>query len=491
MQDNSSTVSRYAVAVIGSGFSGLGVAINLRRQGIDDFVILERADAVGGTWRDNVYPGCAVDVPSVLYSYSFAPNPDWSRMYATQPELRAYTEDIVDKFDLRRHVSLNSNVAEADFDTEHDEWAITLTDGRVVRARSVVMGYFSLHAAAIPDIPGRNSFAGPQIHSGTWDTSFDPAGKKIAVVGAGASAVQLVPALSRDAEQLVAFQRTPAWVLPKMDRPLSKTVRRVFRYLPPARLAARAFVFSFLEAMHFAEFRPRLVSVYEKVCLAQLKSQVPDPEVRAKLTPDYRFGCKRPMVSDEYYGTFARPNVDLVTEKIIEITPEGMRTADGVHHDLDAIVWATGFHVQESIPRFPDFRGPTLSLRDSYHRNGFAAYRGIAFAGLPNLFCVTGPNTALPHTSQFLAIEPTTKLIARTIAHMRDRGATRYTPTDKAQQSFVTRARKILSTRVWSTGNCNSYFISEDGTNTLVWPGGTWSVRRDRRRVRPDDWQTD
>ncbi|WP_433726889.1 flavin-containing monooxygenase [Nocardia sp. CA-129566] len=483
-------MSNYDVAIIGSGFSGLGVAVNLRRLGNDNFVILERAAAIGGTWRDNVYPGCAVDVPSVLYSYSYAPNTDWTRVYATQPELRAYTENIVDTFDLRRHVQLSSDVAEADFDEAAEQWVLRLTDGRLIRARAVVMGYFSLHAEAIPDIAGRADFTGPQMHSSKWDPSFEPEGKRIAVVGAGASAVQIVPALAESAAELLSFQRTPAWVIPRLDRPIPPTVRKILRYVPPIRLAARGFVFLFLETMHFAEFHPRLVSVYERLVRRVLARQVPDPEVRRKLTPDYAFGCKRPMVSDEYYRSFARPNVRLSTEKITEITATGIRTADGQLHEVDAIVWATGFHVQDSIAHFPDFRTAQTSTRKKFQRDGFRAYRGIAFAGLPNLFAITGPNTALPHTSQFLAIEPTTKLVARTIEYMRARRIRRYSPSEQAERAWVTRARELLSTRVWSTGGCTSYFIDEDGTNTLTWPGGTWSVRRDRRRIRPQDWDT-
>ncbi|MFJ9365691.1 flavin-containing monooxygenase [Nocardia sp. NPDC101769] len=489
MSESPSGPDRYYVAIIGTGFSGLGVAINLRRLGMDDFVMLERADAIGGTWRDNVYPGCAVDVPSVLYSYSFAPNTEWTRLYAPQPELRAYTEAVVDRFDLRRHVQLNSEVADADFDEDAAEWVIRLSDGRTVRARAVVMGYFSLHTAAIPDIPGRTEFTGPQMHSSTWDRDFEPAGKRVAVVGAGASAVQIVPALARTAGGVVSFQRTAAWVLPRGDRPIPPAVRTLFRHIPPLRLAARGFVFAFLEALHFAEFHPRLVRLYERICLAALRHQVPDPEIRRKLVPDYRFGCKRPMVSDEYYAAFARPTVDLVTEKIIEITPTGLRTADGAHHEVDAIVWATGFHVQDSIARFPDFRTETTSTRKKFTADGFTAYRGIAFAGLPNLFAVTGPNTALPHTSQFLAIEPTARLIARIISHMHTHAVPRYTPAQSAERAWVSRARTLLSTRIWSTGGCTSYFVDPEGTNTLTYPGGTWTLRRDRRHLRLEDWQ--
>ncbi|MEV0338748.1 NAD(P)/FAD-dependent oxidoreductase [Nocardia sp. NPDC050713] len=483
----SEVTERCEVVVIGSGFSGLGVAINLKRCGIDDFVILERAESVGGTWRDNVYPGCAVDVPSVLYSYSFFPG-DWSRLFATQPELRAYTESVVDAFDLRPHVRLNSEVVGAEFDETEHRWRVRLADGRVISARAVVMGYFSLHVPFVPDVPGREQFQGVQMHSGSWDPGFRPEGKRIAVVGSGASAVQIVPALARAGAHVVSFQRSPAWVLPRGDRAIAGPVRTVLRKFPPARLALRGMVFSLLELVHLAEFHPRLLPVFEQVCLRALRNQVPDPRTREKLRPDYRFGCKRPMVSDEYYAAFARDDVDLVTEKIVDLTPSGVRTADGVVHEVDAIVWATGYHVQDSIPRFPDFGTPTFSLRESYERNGFAAYRGIAFAGLPNLFCVTGPNTALPHTSQFQAIEPTTRLIARTIAHMRERAVTRYTPTDVAQHRFVAHCRRVLADRVWTIGGCTSYFVTPTGTNTLTWPGSTRSVRRDRRHIRPEDW---
>ncbi|TQM31850.1 flavin-containing monooxygenase [Nocardia bhagyanarayanae] len=478
---------RCEVAVIGSGFSGLGVAINLKRCGIEDFVILERAESVGGTWRDNVYPGCAVDVPSVLYSYSFFPG-DWSRLFATQPELRAYTESVVDAFDLRRHVRRESEVVGAEFDESEHRWRVRSADGRVISARAVVMGYFSLHVPFVPDVPGRELFRGVQMHSGSWHSGFQPEGKRIAVVGSGASAVQIVPALARAGAQVVSFQRSPAWVLPRGDRAIPGPVRTVLREFPPARLALRGMVFSLLELVHLAEFHPRLLPVFEQVCLRALRRQVPDPRIREKLRPDYRFGCKRPMVSDEYYAAFARDDVDLVTEKIVDLTPSGVRTADGVVHEVDAIVWATGYHVQDSIPRFPDFRTAAFSLRESYERNGFAAYRGIAFAGLPNLFCVTGPNTALPHTSQFQAIEPTTRLIARTIAHMRERAVTRYTPTDAAQHRFVAHCRRVLADRVWTIGGCTSYFVTPTGTNTLTWPGSTRSVRRDRRHIRPEDW---
>ncbi|MGV9612504.1 flavin-containing monooxygenase [Nocardia xishanensis] len=484
----SEITEQYEVAVIGTGFSGLGVAIELKRSGITDFVVLERANAVGGTWRDNVYPGCAVDVPSVLYSYSFFPG-DWSRLFATQPELRAYTESVVDAFELRSHVRLNSEVVGGEFDEATHRWVVRLADGRVISARAVVMGYFSLHVPFVPDIPGLDVFSGIQMHSGSWDLGFDPKGKRIAVVGSGASAVQIVPALAREGAHVVSFQRSPAWVLPRGDRAIPGPVRTLLRKFPPARLALRGMVFSLLESVHLAEFHPRLLPVFEQICLRALRKQVPDPRTREALRPDYRFGCKRPMVSDEYYAAFARDDVDLVTEKIVELTPAGVRTADGVVHEVDAIVWATGYHVQDSIPRFPDFRTPAFSLRDSYERNGFAAYRGIAFAGLPNLFCVTGPNTALPHTSQFQAIEPTTRLVARTIAHMRDRAVTRYAPTEAAQRRFVAHCRRVLADRVWTIGGCTSYFVSATGANTLTWPGSTRSVRRDRRRIRPEDWE--
>ncbi|MGW5318969.1 flavin-containing monooxygenase [Nocardia thailandica] len=475
------------VAVIGSGFSGLAVAIDLKRRGVEDVLILERAGAVGGTWRDNVYPGCAVDVPSPLYSFSFFPG-DWTRLYAGQPELRAYTERVVDHFDLRRHLRLHSEVTGADFDESAHRWRIALADGRIVVARTVVMGYFSLHVPSIPELPGAADFAGRQMHSSRWDPGFEAEGSRVAVVGSGASAVQIVPALARAGARVVSYQRTPAWVLPRGDRAFPAWVRALLRRVPPARAALRALIFLILEFVHFAEFHPRLLGIPERVCRAALRTQVSDPELRERLTPGYRFGCKRPMIADDYYAAFTRPDVELVTEKIVEVTAAGLRTADGAVREVDTIVWATGFRVQDSIPHFPDFRTPSTSLRESYARDGFAAYQGIAFAGLPNLFCVTGPNTALPHTSQFLAIEPTARAIARTIAVMRAEGATRYTPRPEAQARFVAYCRRVLAGRVWSTGGCSSYFVAEDGTNTLTWPGGAWHLRRHRSRLRRGDW---
>ena len=479
----------YEVAVIGTGFSGIAVAIELRRRGITDFVMLERADAVGGTWRYNTYPGCAVDVPSLLYSYSYAADHDWSRLYAPAAELRDYTESVVERFGLRPHIRLRSEVSEADFDPGDDRWVLRLRDGSAVRARTVVMGYFSLHVPALPDIPGLDTFRGVQMHSGRWDHEFAASGKRVAVIGSGASAVQIVPALARAGAEVVSVQRSPAWVLPRGDRRIPGPIRAVLRHVPAARIAARAMILLLLEALHLAEFHPRFLSIFERVCRFALAQQVPDPALRARLTPDYRFGCKRPMVSDEYYRSFTRDNVELVTAELAEITPTGLRTADGEQHDVDAIVWATGFRVQDSIDHFPDFRAPGLSTRTKFARDGFTAYRGVAFAGLPNLFAVTGPNTALPHTSQFLGIEPSSGLIARIITRMRDDGVTRYTPSAEAETRWVTEARATLSTRIWSTGGCRSYFIEKDGTNTLVYPGGAITARLERRRLVLRDWE--
>lgn len=458
------------VAIVGSGFSGMCTAIKLIEAGIEDFVILEKADEVGGTWRENSYPGCTVDVPSPLYSLSFEPNPDWSRTYARQEELFAYARGIADKYRLRERIRFNTEVLGGDFDEEGGRWWLETSSGPVC-ARFVVLACISLHFPFIPEIPGTDRFRGVAFHSARWRHDYDFTGKRVAAVGTGASAVQFVPQLAKRAAELTVYQRSAGWVLPKLDLRLSKPLRTAFRAVPPMQKALRAAIFGGHELLHHAQFNPRLLGLFEQLCLRSLRAQVPDPEIRAKLTPDYRFSCKRPMVANNYYRTFMRENVRLVTDGISRIEPDAIVDASGKRTEVDAIVWGTGFHVQDMYRFFPELRVGGISLRDRIEQRGLEGYRGIAMRGAPNVFTVVGPNAVLPHTSFLLTIESNSTHVVRLINELLRRGIARAEVSEHAQREFTEWAHRKLGDAVWSIGGCTSYFIDENKVNRIAWPG--------------------
>ncbi|MEA2444149.1 MAG: hypothetical protein QOJ12_1441 [Thermoleophilales bacterium] len=392
------------IAIVGSGFSGLGTAIQLKRAGRDDFVVLERAEEVGGTWWANTYPGCACDVPSHLYSFSFAPNPDWTETYSRQPEIRDYLIDCADRFGVRPHIRFNHELTDARWDADAQRWDVD-TSGGSFSARVLVLGTGPLVEPKIPDFPGILSFEGAAWHSARWNHDYDLKGKRVASVGTGASAIQLVPSIQPDVDQLYVIQRTPPWVVPHSNRPTTDLERRVYRRLPIAQKVARGFVYAARELLILGFVKaPKIMKVLERASRAHMRNAIKDPELLDKVTPDYTIGCKRILPSNRWYPTLAKDNVELVTSGIKEVRPNAIVTEDGAELEVDAIVFSTGFQVSEmpiaNIVRDGDGR----TLREAWEA-GPQAYLGATIGGFPNLFTMVGPNTGLGHTSIVSMIE--------------------------------------------------------------------------------------
>ncbi|MFD4047110.1 flavin-containing monooxygenase [Streptomyces sp. NPDC058611] len=476
------------VAVIGSGFGGLGAAVRLRREGITDFVVLERAGSVGGTWRDNSYPGCACDVPSHLYSFSFAPNPDWPRTFSGQPAIREYLEHVADTFGLRRHIRLDSEVRMMRWDAEELHWEIETAAGELT-ADVVVSATGPLSDPKMPEIPGLAEFPGKVFHSARWDHDYDLVGKRVAMIGTGASAIQIVPAIAPDVERLTLFQRTPPWVMPRTDRAISTVERWLHRQLPFTRAARRGLLWGIreLQVSAFTK-RPNQLGLVEALAKANMARSIKDPALRAKLTPSYRIGCKRILLSSEYYPALARPNVDLVASGLKEIRGSVLVAADGTETEVDAIVFGTGFHVTDMpiADRVVGAEGKTLA--DEW-KDGMQSLRGATAAGFPNWMTIIGPNTGLGNSSMILMIESQLNYMAdylRQLALLDGSslgGKVALAARPSAVNTWNRHVQARMERTVWNTGGCTSWYLDAQGRNTTVWPGTTGEFRKETRTV--------
>lgn len=474
-------VPHVRVAVIGSGFGGLGAGVRLRRAGITDFVILERADAVGGTWRDNSYPGCACDVPSHLYSFSFAPNPEWPRSFSGQPDIRAYLEKVTDRFGLRPHLRFGAEVTEARWEEERTRWRVTTTAGEWT-ADAVVSAAGPLADPQIPDIPGLADFPGKVFHSSRWDHDYDLAGKRVAVVGTGASAAQIIPAIQPKVGRLTVFQRTPGWVLPRNDREITRPEKWLHGALPPTGALRRGALFALRELQVDAFVRrPGLLKVVQRIAQRHLARGVADPQLRARLTPDYRIGCKRILLSNTYYPALSAPNAE-VTGGLAEVRGSTLVSADGSEHEADAVVFGTGFHVTDMPIGRRVFGIGGRSLAAEW-KDGMEALRGSTVHGFPNLFFVIGPNTGLGNSSMILMIESQLNYLVDALTAMAAVGATAMQPTAGAQRRWNLELQQRMDRTVWTTGGCRSWYLDRTGRNTVLWPGSTTAFRRATRRV--------
>ncbi|MGV0697529.1 flavin-containing monooxygenase [Mycolicibacter sinensis] len=478
--------------IIGTGFSGLGMGIALQKQGVE-FLILEKADEVGGTWRDNTYPGCACDVPSHLYSFSFEPKATWSKLFSPQPEILDYLRGVADKHGLLRHIRFGSQVDRAHWDDDEFRWHVFTTAGQEFVAQFLISGAGALHIPRLPDIDGMDEFAGAAFHSAQWDHGVDLTGKRVAVIGTGASAIQIVPELVRDdakVAQMQLYQRTPPWVVPRPNSPFPKALLTAFATVPGLRRAVRAGIYCWLEGLGYAMTRrPGLLRAVELVGRWNIRRNVGDEELRRKLTPSYRAGCKRILYAPNYYQAVANPKAKLITERIEKITADGIVTADGVEHPCDVIVYATGFHVTDSYT-YVDIKGPGgEDLVDRWNTEGVVAHRGVAVADMPNLFFLLGPNTGLGHTSVVIMIESQIHYVAEAIAAVDAVGAQALAPTRAAQGRFNDELQQQLGGSVWNTGGCRSWYLDEHGVNRTLWSGMTWQYRRATRKLRPDEYR--
>ncbi|HWC80082.1 MAG TPA: NAD(P)/FAD-dependent oxidoreductase [Pseudonocardiaceae bacterium] len=478
------------VAVVGTGFSGLGMGIQLKKAGIHDFVILEKADDVGGTWRDNSYPGCACDIQSHMYSFSFEQNPDWSRSFPTQPEIWDYLRQVTDRYGLRRHIRFGVELAGARWDADERRWHIRSTKGEELTAQFLVSGMGALHLPNVPKLPGLDSFAGPTFHSATWDHSVDLRGKRVAVVGTGASAIQFVPRIAPDVAELHLFQRTPPWVMPKPDHPMPVWTRTLFKLFPAAQRLYRNALYWMLEARAIGfNGHPKLLQAAEKIAKRHIGKQIDDPALRDKLIPDYRMGCKRVLVSNDYYPALNRDNVDVVTEGVAEVREHSVVASDGTEYPVDAIIFGTGFHVTDAWDGIEVIGQEGRNLAKEWATEGMRTHLGINVAGFPNLFFLLGPNTGLGHNSVVFMIESQIRYVAQAIGLTGNAGAEAVAVKPEVQERFNEEMQRKLVRGVWTQGGCTSWYLDAKGVNRTIWPGFTWRYWLDTRTLDPADFE--
>jgi len=475
------------IAIVGSGFSGLGIAIRLKQQGIHDFVVLERAEDLGGTWRDNTYPGCACDVPSNLYSFSFAPNPDWSQTFSPQPEIWEYMRRVSREHGVEKHIRYGHEVTAARWDAQAELWSIETTAGGLT-ADMLFAGPGPLSDPKLPDIDGIDSFRGTIFHSARWNHEHVLDGERVAVIGTGASSIQLVPRIQPKVGTLHVFQRTPPWIVPHRNRPTTHLERRLYRSFPPAQRLMRGAVYCARELFVVPFMHPRAASLPERIARKHLHAQIPDPALRARLEPNYRIGCKRILISNDFYPALAQPNVELVTDSIRAITPNGIVTADGTERELDTIILGTGFHVTDMPVAEWVHSGDGRTLAEAWDGSP-QAYLGATVAGFPNLFLLVGPNTGLGHNSIVFMIESQLHYLMECLRFMNRGGLDIIEVREHVQRRYNEEIQRRLQGTVWTSGGCVSWYLDEHGKNTTIWPGSTWPYRRRLRRFQPEDYQ--
>ncbi|WP_410670772.1 flavin-containing monooxygenase [Amycolatopsis sp. cmx-4-68] len=474
------------VVIVGTGFSGLGMAIQLRKEGRDDFVILEKAHDVGGTWRDNSYPGCACDIPSHMYSFSFEQNPDWSRAYSPQPEIWRYMREVADKHDLRRFIRFGQEMTGARWDADENRWHVATRGGDEFVGNALVAGVGALHLPMVPDLPGIENFAGPAYHSAQWRHDVDLKGKKVAVIGTGASAVQFVPKIAPDVEALTLFQRTPPWVMPKADHEMSGRARALFKAFPPAQRAYRSLLYWLLEARAIGfNGQSWVMKLGQRLAKRNIDRAITDPALRRKVTPDYTMGCKRVLISNDYYPALARDNVDVVTDGVREVREHSVVDAAGVEHEADVIVYGTGFHVTDAFDDLEIVGRDGRNLGKEWATEGMRTHLGITVAGFPNLFFLLGPNTGLGHNSVVFMIEAQISYVAEALRLARGQAIE---PKPEVQERFNAEIQRKLAKGIWTRGGCRSWYLDAKGVNRTIWPGFTWRYWLDTRKVRREDF---
>ena len=478
----------HAVVIVGTGFAGIGMAIALKKAGLSNFVILEKADRVGGTWRENTYPGCACDIRSHLYSYSFEPKADWSREFAPQREILGYIEHCVDKYGLRPHIRFGAELTGAEYDDAEAAWEISTADGGVVRGKAIVAGLGPLHLPSIPELPGLERFEGTAFHSARWDHDHDLAGKRVAVIGTGASAIQFVPQVARQAGHLTVFQRTAPWILPRPDRAFTEEQKRRFERIPGSKFAKRNMIYWLQESFVLGFEHPNLIKGAERLGRWHIERQVHDPELRRKLTPSYTLGCKRTLVSSDYYPAFSRPDVDLETSGIAEIREHSIVTSDGREIGVDTIIFGTGFHVTDAMSGLNIVGRDGLKLADAW-RDGMTAHLGTTVVGFPNLFFLVGPNTGLGHNSIIFMIEAQVRYIMSCLRLVARSRARSIEVRHEAQDRFNQWVQEKSSGSVWLKGGCASWYLDSQGVNRALWPASTLSFWLRMRRVSPADFR--
>lgn len=481
---------RTQTLIVGSGFSGLGMAMSLVRQGRRDFIILEKASSLGGTWRDNSYPGCACDVASHLYSFSFEPNSNWSRVFAPQTEILAYLQRCADKYSLQSHFRFSSEVVKAEYREALSEWWVTTQTGTVFCARYLVLGLGAFSRPATPNLSGMATFQGTVFHSAAWNHGHNLRGQKVAVVGTGASAIQLIPEVAKLAARVDVYQRTPAWVLPKPDAAVGPLLRHTFAKLPAVQRAYRYFIYAALESLCVGfSLHPKWMKLAAHIGKAHLRANISDAKLRQALTPNYLPGCKRILISNDFYQAMARPNVQLVTDSIDAVTPRGIRTRNGEERQVDTIIFATGFAITEPVMPIAVVGRNGTSLADTW-RERVSAYLGCTVNGFPNLFMLMGPNTGLGNNSMVFMIEAQIRYALQCMKETERRGSKAGEVLLSPQQRFNQALQKRIKRSVWATG-CQSWYLDKSGHNPTVWPGFTLEYWWQTRQLQPCHYRFD
>lgn len=487
---------RYDAVVIGAGFGGMGAGIELDRLGLGNFVILEREADLGGTWFVNHYPGLAVDIASVTYSYSFEPNPFWSRLFAPGAELKKYADHVADKYHLRERMRFGTTVESAHWDAAEQQWAVTVAGGETLTARYLLTATGFLSQPYTPLFPGIDTFAGKIIHTTAWDDSYDLTDRRVAIIGTGATSVQLVPEIAARARELTVFQRTPIWVVPKIDTAIPGAVQRLFARIPATQKAARMVNTTMLEALmvvgvlHYKQARP-LNKAAALLAKAHLRAQVRDERLREQLTPHYDFGCKRPTFSNHYFATFNKPHVRLETNPIERVEADGIVTADGGRTTIDTLVLATGFNLWDAnFPAFEIIGRDGVDLGKFWRENRFQAYEGITVPKFPNFLSLNSPYS-YSGLSYFTTIEAQMKHMGRLFGELRRRGETTFEVTERANSEFLERVTGKLDSSVFYGGDCataRSYYFNQHGEAALLRPTSTVNAHREAVRFPLDDY---
>jgi len=464
------------IIIVGAGFSGIGMAIRLKQSGIEDFIVLERAPDVGGAWHFNTYPGCRCDVPSHLYSFSFAPNPDWSNTYSAQPEIRDYLRRCTEDFGIRGHIVTGVEVEAAAWNDDQTLWEIDTSAGRFT-ASVLVSGMGPLTEPKLPDVPGVESFQGKIMHSAQWDHDYPLAGRRVASIGTGASAIQYVPAIQEQVEKLYVFQRTAPWIMPHGSRPISAREHSLFRRFPIVQRAIRSAVYLSKEVLVLGFVKqPRLLGAVERLAGSHMRKQVSDPQLLAKVAPDYALGCKRILPSNRWYPALQQPNVELVTGGLTEVRAHSVVDADGAEREVDTIILGTGFHVSDP-PVADQLRGRDGRLMREAWEGTPRAYLGTSVPGFPNMFLLLGPNTGLGHSSMVLMIETQIEHVLQAIKTLEARRAGTIEVRREVYEKFNREVDARMKGTVWETG-CSSFYFDATGRNGVTWPDWTWRFSR-------------
>lgn len=464
------------IAIIGTGFAGLGAAIQLQKHGFYDYLLFERADDVGGVWRDNHYPGAACDVESHLYSFSFAPSPSWSHMFSRQPEILRYLQHCVVEFGLGDRIRYGHGVEEAAWNERDQRWVLDTTRGRYT-ADVVIAGMGGLSEPSIPALPGLSSYRGDAFHSARWRHDVDLRGKRVAVIGSGASAIQFVPAIVPEVEQLVLFQRTPAWVLPRYDREIGPLEQQLYSRFPVLLEASRALIYLRRELLVLGFRNPKLLAVVERFARRYLQQTVCSPRLRAQLTPNFRMGCKRILISSDYLPALTRPNVAVENDGVREVREHSIVTHEGREYPVDVIIFATGFQVSDP-PFARHVRGTGGRTLKEVWNGSLESLRATTVAGFPNLFLLLGPNSGVGHTSVLQILEAQLTLLIEALSYMRDERLDVLEPRAEAQARFMAELQQKMEGTVWLEGGCASWYLDARGRATTLWPSFTFEFRR-------------